>query len=246
MKPLPKAFWRQILIFNRVSFVAAAMISVACVCGLFFFSDSGILKVLLLLLLTGTLYFTFGSVFFSYLIYDRSDLYKFSVIKKYIRPHDTLFNLYSGYSEGGHRLNEAVAANIVNIDFFDKATAVTGSIRIATARSLPLKNIPVSFDHWEDTGNAGMILFMQSLHELRSIDQKTACLKEAKSHLLTAGKIIVAEHLCDWKNFMIYGPGAFHFFGQKHWLTCFSNASLKVAEEIRVTPFIKFFILEPL
>ena len=240
-----KMFWKQILIFNRPAFISSALLITLCIFLLLFFGDmQKFYKIILGLIIFGAFYFSIVSILFSYFIYDRSDLYKFNWLKPYLKDDGNLFNVYSGYSEGGHILNKIfVQKRMTHFDFFDHSVSVTGSIQKAQSVSEPIKNIPVIFNDWKVQDKATTILFMQSLHELRKKEQKIECLNEAACHLSPGGKLIVTEHLCDIKNFLIYGPGAFHFFGKRHWKGVFKNASLKVSGEFNITPFVKIYIL---
>ena len=239
-----KMFWKQIFSFNKPAFILSASVIIICTAVLCFFQLVIFLKILLAFIIFGAAYFSFGSLLASYFIYDRSSLYKFSWLRPYLSPQTRLYNLYSGYSESGHLLEQAFPGySIRHFDFFDPQSAVTASIRTAQRLSKPLDAEMIDYKNWETGHKAGIILFMQSLHELRPLDQKVDCLLKAKENMEPGGRIIVVEHLCDLKNFLIYGPGAFHFFGERHWRKAFQDAGLEVVSSFNITPFIKTFIL---
>lgn len=238
-------FYKQIFIFNRPFFNAAAIIILAGAALLCFANFSFPIRIILVAGLISTAYLSIGSLFFSHLIYDLSDLYKYNWLKPFVKNNDVAFNLFSGYSESAHMLGkEFGSGRFKHIDFYEEAVSVTSSIKIAKALSQPIENVSINFADWGSVGNSSLILFMQSLHELRPMKQKIACLKEAAAHLEPGGLIIIAEHLCDWKNFLIYGPGAFHFFGNKHWEKAISLSGLQKEKVFHVTPFIKIFVLK--
>jgi hypothetical protein len=238
-------FYRQIFLFNKPAFVAAAVVVIACV-GLFLLPDlSPFLKIIVIAIAAGTIYLSAGSLFFSYLIYDVSDLYSYNWLKPFLGKDKICFNLFSGYSEGGFMLEKVFEKKwIRQMDFFETGIAVTASIIKAKELSRVIDSSMIKYNDWKDAGDADMILFMQSLHELRPLQQKTDCLREASRHLNKNGNIIIAEHLCDWKNFLIYGPGAFHFFGDRHWKRSIASSGLLLEKIFFITPFIKVYVLK--
>ncbi len=241
-----KLFWKQIFVFNKKYFLAACCVIACCIVILLCFPIALLWKCLLALVVAGTFYLSVVSLVSSYFIYDRSDLYKFNWLKKIGVDNETIFNVYSGYSESGHLLNSAFPEkNIIQLDFFNAAVSVTDSIKIANKLGEPLEHISIDYRNWNIRASAGTILFMQSLHELRTMEQKVWCLMEATRSLDPGGTIIVSEHLCNLKNFLIYGPGAFHFFGSAHWKHAFAHANLYISSEKSITPFVKVYILSP-
>lgn len=239
-----KKFWRQIILFNRPAFIAAGIVLIICLLLLFVFHLPFNIRLLLALVIAGTAWFSIGSVFFSYIIYDGSDLYTFNWLKTYLPQDKILFNIYSGYSEGGHILNDIFKNNsILHFDFFDKTVSVTASIKKAQQLSIPLKNIHSDVNDLGTDKKADAILFMQSLHELRAKELKTVFLRECARHLNPGGRIIIAEHICNLPNFLVYGPGAFHFFGERHWADTIRSAGLSAEITFHITPFVKIFIL---
>jgi hypothetical protein len=81
-------------------------------------------------------------------------------------------------------------------------------------------------------------------HEIRNTSERIIFFKQLKDSLSENGKIIVVEHLRDWKNFLAYNFGFFHFFSKKEWKLTFTTAGLAMRSEKKITPFVSAFILE--
>ncbi len=237
-------FYKQIFYFNKSAFILAGVLVCIGLAVLFLLHLSTFWFWAIIILLLGTLYLTGISLFASYYIYDHSPLYSFSWLRAHLPNRAKLYNVIAGYAESGNFLQTAFPGNdITHLDFFEESITVTSSIQIAKGHSENIKTDLISYKHWQHKGKADLIIFMQSLHELRTASQKTDCLLQAKQHLQKDGKIVVAEHLCDWKNLFIYGPGAFHFFGYRHYKKVFEKANLQIKESFTITPFVRVFIM---
>ncbi len=239
-----KPFFLQIFAFNRNMYVLAALVFALAILCLLFFQLPFYGQLALGLLALGSFYFSAASLFFSWMIYDRSDLYTFQWLQRFLpTSHHRIFNVFSGYTEAGHLLQEKFATHpLTHFDFFDEEVSITSSIQTAKSLSRKLDAKQIRYNDWRGAEMAEIILFMQSLHELRQEAQQIACLKTAAEHC--TGKIIVAEHLRDGWNMLIYATGAFHFFARRRWLRVFADAHLRVAEEFKITPFVRIFVLE--
>ena len=240
-------FFQQIFYFNKRTYLASLFFTLSLLLLQNYIQPPRPISILVYLGITGTIYFTFSSLFFSYLIYDCSDLYKFNWLKKLIPTKQTIFlNVYSGYTEAGHLLQSALTENtILHLDFYNEQISTTNSIKVAKKLSRSIDNKKIQYNNWQFDSKTDTILFMQSLHELLEMRQQIECLQEAKLLLVNnESKIIIVEHLCDLKNFLIYSIGAFHFFGKKRWQNVINEAGLIIEKEINMTPFIKVFVLK--
>jgi hypothetical protein len=241
-----KPFFLQIIRFNRMMYLLAAVGISAGAAVLGYCDLPNWLFLIGVALLIGTIWFVFASIFFSWFIYDRSSLYTFNWLLSEEKMK-TIWNIFSGYTEAGHLLEQkAIHQRVIHFDFYSEEVSVTSSIQIAKKNSQPIQHTAIQFDNWNQNEKTNCILFMQSLHELREESQQIACLREAKKYLAeTSDVIYVVEHLRDINNFLIYASGVFHFFSRKRWLRVFEKSGLTVEKEFQITPFIRTFILKP-
>jgi hypothetical protein len=202
--------------------------------------------ILILILLAVTSILT--SLVVSFYIYDRSDLYNLSWMHSLnILPSAQLVNINAGFDETSILLSQKLSlTNIKVFDFYDPSKHTEVSIERAreaypafngtkTISTLEVPLIPCSTD---------FIFLILAAHEIRNTSERIIFFKQLKDSLSENGKIIVVEHLRDWKNFLAYNVGFFHFFSKKEWKLTFTAAGLAMCGEKKITPFISAFILE--
>jgi SAM-dependent methyltransferase len=102
-------------------------------------------------------------------------------------------------------------------------------------RHLPLPN-----------GTIDVATLLLSAHELRSDEARGALFTELRRVLGPGGRVVVAEHLRDWANFLAYGPGFLHFHSRRTWIRCFARHRFDVHREFSITPFVRVFVLRRL
>lgn len=201
-------------------------------------------NVLVLLMLFSTLI----SLIVSFYIYDLSDLYKLSWLNNLISSdREKIININAGFDETSNLLKSKFRnSDLLVADFYDPTKHKEVSIKRARKAYPPFPNTQqVSTKHLPVEDNSTHKVFsILSAHEIRNDEERITFFKELKRVLSASGQIIVTEHLRDTVNFLAYNFGAFHFHSKTSWLKTFRLSGLKVAKEIKITPFITTFILE--
>ena len=236
----------NILRFNWPYYVVASIILVASITGLFFWT-----KTLFLfgsIAAFGASYFLLGSLGASHLIYDRSDLYRWTWFNRTTRegPVRNIVVCHCGFDEVSTELQKIFDASQFQIlDHFDIEQITEPSIRRAR-RMYPLieGTMASPYDAWPILNESiDLIMGLLAIHELRSEEERTAWFKEGKRCLRKGGQIILAEHVRDPANFLAFGPGFLHFHSVSGWRRCWENAGLQLIDEFRITPFVRIFVL---
>ena len=189
-----------------------------------------------------------GSLAASWMVYDCSRLRRWDWIVEALsfRPR-TWINIHSGLDESTPVLRTLLAGSRGRVfDIFDPVEMTEPSI--ARARRLARNAVepePVDFRHLPaPTGTIDAVLLLLSAHELRTDEARHALFTEIHRLLTPGGRVIVAEHLRDWANFVAFGPGFLHFHSRRTWRRCFSRAGLAIRAEFSITPFVRVFALE--
>ncbi len=93
--------------------------------------------------------------------------------------------------------------------------------------------------NWADT-----VVCHLSLHELHDSNDRVAVLKECARLLKPKGRLLIAEHDRDWRNFLAFGPGAWSFFSAKNWQQQFEEAGLKITHHEKWRGLVNLWTLE--
>jgi SAM-dependent methyltransferase len=190
---------------------------------------------------------TLISLLISCLIYDFSNLYKFTWLDKNQNyENGKIVNINAGFDETSNFLKCKFANSDFSVfDFYDPAKHTEVSIKRARKAYPPFPNTEkITTSHLPLQDNSTDKVFaILSAHEIRNADERISFFKEFYRVLKPTGKIIVTEHLRDTANFLAFNFGFFHFYSKKTWLNTFQSSGFKVAEEMKITPFISTFIL---
>jgi ubiquinone/menaquinone biosynthesis C-methylase UbiE len=190
---------------------------------------------------------TLISLTVSFYIYDISNLYKLTWLDKLQINNSKIVNINAGFDETSNLLKSKFATSeLLVFDFYDPMKHTEVSIKRARKSYPPFPNTQqASTTHLPLQDNsADKVFAILSAHEIRNDEERISFFKELKRVLTTTGKIIVTEHLQDTANFLAYNIGFFHFHSKATWLKTFQGAGLRVADEIKITPFITTFILD--
>jgi len=190
------------------------------------------------------------SIVVSWLVYDRSRLMDWDwVLQALGFSPKSWINLHAGLDESSAALTRIFPGASGRVfDIYDAREMTEGSI--AVARRLATNDVPAEaadFRHLPlPKGTVDVAMLLLSAHELRSDESRSALFAELRRVLGPAGRVVVAEHLRDWANFLAFGPGFLHFHSRGAWLRCFSQHRFDVHREFSITPFVRIFVLRRL
>lgn len=193
-------------------------------------------------------YWVVASLVASHWIYDCSALSRWDWVAAALpTPPQQWINLHCGLDESTLALRRIFPqAQGRVLDIYTAEEMTEPSIRRArqlahnevTPEPADYRRLPVA----DASTDAAMLLL--SAHELRKHDSRIALFRELHRVIRSgAGRIIVAEHLRDFANFLAFGPGFLHFHSRRAWRRAFADAGLTIERSFRITPFIAVFIL---
>jgi len=194
--------------------------------------------------------FAFGLILISlgvsYWVYDQSSLYQLDWCPDLNGKRVLL--VHAGFDECSAIVQAKYPeAQLVNCDFYDPAKHTEPSIRKARMAYPPASGtLAISTDKLPFDAHSfdGVIAFL-SAHEIRDAEERNIFFLELNRITKASGHVFVTEHLRDWANFLAYSIGFFHFHGKSSWLNTFHKANLSLVEELKTTPFISTFKLQP-
>jgi len=182
----------------------------------------------------------------SYYIYDYSNLYTLPWVENLDNKH--VLNIHAGFDETSQILCYKYPESQIKIaDFYNPNKHSEQSIKRARQIYPPSQStISVSttrLPFLAETYDYVHIAF--SAHEIRNEQERIDFFKEINRVTKKTGTIAVTEHLRDSHNFIAYTIGFFHFYSKHSWVKVFKKANLRIAKEIKTTPFIITFNLVP-
>jgi hypothetical protein len=237
---------RLVVSFNR-HFFALALLACAVGLGLIAVLESLPLRVIVSLGVGLAVYFMVASVVASYFIYDASDLYKMKnwparCLQR--SPEDGVV-LHAGFDPASPAVQARFPRMRLRVlDFFDPRQTTEVSIQRAHRLNASTSSEQISASSWPvPTASQDVVFALSAAHELRRAKERAAFFREAKRVLKAEGRVIVIEQLRDLANFACFGLAAFHFLSRRTWLESFTQAGLAVADEFRITPFMRAFVI---
>lgn len=233
--------------FNWPLYLAAFVVILAAGCAVFLVSNVA-LKLACGAALLGAIYFVFGSLGVSHLIYDRSDLYRWNWLTRALDGAEKrgFILCHSGFDECSQALREKFAdAEWKVLDHYDAAMMTEPSIHRARRLFPPTPGtVAAPCDAWPvQAESADAVFGILAIHELRTEAERVAWFTEARRCLRTGGRVVIVEHLQDAANCLAFGPGFLHFHSRRTWQRSWVGAGLSLRDEFRVTPWVQVFIL---
>jgi len=192
-------------------------------------------------------YWTLSSLFASWYVYDHVGVTRWQWLRSQLpAPPCRWANIHAGLDESTSALRQLFPqAEGSVIDIYDAEEMTEPSI--ARARRMqpsaePFKVGKHDFLPLSDNEcDAVFILF--AAHEIRIAEHQTELLRETARVLRERGRVVLVEHLRDWKNFLAFGPGFLHFYSKRHWLRSIRDAGFCVEQESHATPLVQCFVL---
>jgi SAM-dependent methyltransferase len=181
-------------------------------------------------------------------VYDYAGLYELDWLPASFAPAPgaRLLTISAGFDEVTPLLARSWPADqLLAVDFYDPTRHTEVSIRRARLAYPPVPGTqPVSTRALPlPTRSVSHALAFLAAHEVRDAAERAVFFQEIHRVLRPAGEVIVVEHLRDTANFLAYTIGFFHFHSRRAWLATFAAAGLRVAREVKITPFLTAFIL---
>jgi SAM-dependent methyltransferase len=196
----------------------------------------------------------------SWIVYDGSRLMEWDWVLQALGFHPASWiNIHAGHDDSTLALRHVFNGAPGRVfDIFDpvemtepsiaKARRLAGRARqhgvpdavAAAPEHADYRHLPVA------TGTIDAAMLLLSAHELRSESARAALFTELRRVLGPGGRVVVAEHLRDWVNFVAFGPGFLHFHSRRTWTRCFSRHRFDIHREFSITPFVRIFVLRRL
>ncbi|MCF6407250.1 class I SAM-dependent methyltransferase [Chitinophaga filiformis] len=231
----------NIIRFNWHFYALSLFMVVLTIIAAGYFKGLPVLYIIPVLSLGGSL----TSLLVSFYIYDLSGLYSLNWAIS-TGGERLIVNIHAGFDETSLLLrNKYRNAELRIIDFYDPQKHTELSIRRAR-KAYPALPQTVRADANRlpiEDASADKIFVIFSAHEIRDKTERADFIRELARVIKPGGEIYVMEHLRDTPNFIAYSVGFLHFYTKKSWLKLFSNADLKINQEIKLTPFISTFII---
>lgn len=187
------------------------------------------------------------SLVISLYVYDLSGLYAFRWLPTGLATSGTdALNIHAGFDETSALLQSRYPGmRLCVFDFYDPVKRTEVSIRRARRAYPPYPNTrPIRTDALPVAdASVDVIFLLFAAHEIRDDAERSAFFRELHRMLKPTGRVVVAEHLRDWANFLAYSIGFFHFLPRSDWHNTFRSAGLAVVGESKINPFVTRFVL---
>jgi hypothetical protein len=235
--------------FNWPLYLTAFIVLIASGTGAFLLA--GFLKIYSVIALACAAYFIFISLGVSHVVYDRSELYRWSWLDRALQdvPVRKAIFCHCGFDETSSELRERYRDVQWNIlDHYEPERMTEPSIHRARVLFPPAAGtLACRYDDWPLAAESADVIFgLLAIHELRSETERTVWFTKARRSLRPGGRVILVEHMRDAANFLAFGPGFLHFHSCASWRRCWERAGLHSVNQFTITPFVQVFVLNGL
>lgn len=238
----------QILVFNWRLYVAGAVTLASVGVALTYARLNPLWKALGIGGVAAAAFWMLFSLIAAHWVYDRSRIYKWKWIAPLLAQSPRRWaNIHAGLDESTPALMKLFPnSDGTVLDIFDPTEMTEVSIAEARLRTEnALRPVHADFRALPcDAGSTDAIFLIFAAHEIRRAESRAQFFKELARILKPTGRIVLVEHLRDWRNFVAFGPGFLHFLSRKTWLQAAGEANLSLAKEFSITPFVRVFVFE--
>lgn len=190
---------------------------------------------------------TLTSLIVSWYVYDLSGMYRFDWIPDSSESMpENIVNIHAGFDEISELLKQRFPDSQIKIlDFYDPVKHTEVSIKRARkAYPSSIDSLPVQTNYLPlEQNSIDMVFLLFAAHEIRDDKERTEFFRELSRIVKKEAPIYVVEHLCDWRNFLAYSIGCFHFHSKKTWIATFRAAELHLENTRYINPFVTLFTL---
>jgi SAM-dependent methyltransferase len=192
-------------------------------------------------------FWTLSSLLVSWYVYDHVGVTRWQWLRgRIFVPPQRWVNIHAGLDESTAALRLLFPGTEgCVVDIYDPQEMTEPSI--ARARQLHPSAEPFRQGKYNalplPESGCGAVFLLFAAHEVRSAEHRAHLLRETARVLREGGYVVLVEHLRDWKNFLAFGPGFFHFHSRRNWLGTIRGAGLMVEQVSPVTPFVECFVL---
>lgn len=237
----------QILRYNQPMYAKAGAASLAAILAVVLLPMPRPLAALALAGVAAVLLWSASSLLVSHWVYDRSQLGRWNWLAGLFRePPQRWTSVHAGLDETFGALKRIFPAESATVlDIYDPAEMTEPSIVRARRLSLDRDATEAAFHALPLAGGLQDAVFLIfAAHELRRPESRLRFFREIARALAPGGRVVLVEHLRDWRNFLAFGPGFLHFLPRREWLRLAAAADLGVREDFRITPFVAVLALE--
>jgi hypothetical protein len=196
---------------------------------------------------TAGAFWTLNSLLVSWYVYDHAGVTRWEWLPARLPlPPRRWANIHTGFDESSQALWTLFPGTQgVVVDIFDPEEITEPSIQRARRLFPPtqpfhsgkLDSLPLPPQD-RDT-----LFLLFAAHEVRRPSRRVQLLRETARVLQDKGCVVLVEHVRDWKNFVAFGPGVFHFHSETTWCHAIRDAGLGIERTTRITPFVHCFVL---